>query len=138
MWAGDAGSGPGSWQGVDTHGMSVACVGTMAGMCPRPVPPPPRAAEEQTDSHVAVLDSPQGSPAEAWVTIVWDDPVNLMDYVTHVFCEYFGYPKSKSEKLMLKVHTEGRAVVSTGNREAMERDVLAMQNYTLWATMERQ
>ena len=79
----------------------------------------------------ASLDSP-------WVTIVWDDPVNLMDYVTHVFCEYFGYPKSKSEALMLKVHTEGRAVVSTGNREAMERDVLAMQNYTLWATMERQ
>ena len=76
-----------------------------------------------------MLESPLETPAEAWVTIVWDDPVNLMDYVTHVFCEYFGYPKPKSEALMLKVHTEGRAVVS---------DVLAMQNYTLWATMERQ
>ena len=105
-------------------------------MCPRPVPPPPRAAEEQPDSQVAVLESPLETPAEAWVTIVWDDPVNLMDYVTHVFCEYFGYPKPKSEELMLKVHTEGRAVVSAGNREAMERDVLAMQNYTLWATMD--
>jgi len=110
----------------------------MACMCPRPVPPPPRAAEEQPDSQVAVLESPLETPAEAWVTIVWDDPVNLMDYVTHVFCEYFGYPKPKSEELMLKVHTEGRAVVSAGNREAMERDVLAMQNYTLWATMEQQ
>ena len=100
----------------------------MAAMCPRPVPPHPRAVEEQSDGQVAVLESPLETPAEVWVT----------DYVTHVFCEYFGYPKSKSEALMLKVHTEGRAVVSTGNREAMERDVLAMQNYTLWATMERQ
>jgi ATP-dependent clp protease adaptor protein clpS len=85
-----------------------------------------------------VLDLSLDISTETWVTIVWDDPVNLMDYVTHVFCEYFGYPRPKSEELMLKVHTEGRAVVSTGNREAMERDVLAMQNYTLWATMERQ
>ena len=116
----------------------MQCVATMAAMCPRSVPPHPRAVEEQSDGQVAVLESPLETPAEVWVTIVWDDPVNLMDYVTHVFCEYFGYPKSKSEALMLKVHTEGRAVVSTGNREAMERDVLAMQNYTLWATMERQ
>ena len=120
------------------RGRAARCVGTMAAMCPRPVPPHPRAVEEQTDGQVAVLESPLETSAEAWVTIVWDDPVNLMDYVTHVFCEYFGYPKPKSEALMLKVHTEGRAVVSMGNREAMERDVLAMQNYTLWATMERQ
>lgn len=71
-----------------------------------------------------------------WVTIVWDDPVNLMSYVTHVFQEYFRYPKAEAERLMLKVHNEGRAVVSTGNREEMERDVMAMQNYSLWATME--
>jgi len=108
-------------------------------MCPRPVPPSVRAVEERPeDSPLAVLDLSLDISTETWVTIVWDDPVNLMDYVTHVFCEYFGYPRPKSEELMLKVHTEGRAVVSTGNREAMERDVLAMQNYTLWATMERQ
>lgn len=71
-----------------------------------------------------------------WVTIVWDDPVNLMSYVAHVFQEYFHYPKATAERLMLKVHNEGRAVVSTGNREEMERDVMAMQNYSLWATME--
>ncbi|PIE21692.1 MAG: ATP-dependent Clp protease adapter ClpS [Arachnia propionica] len=74
--------------------------------------------------------------AAAWVTVVWDDPVNLMSYVTYVFREYFNYPQAKAEKLMLQVHHQGKAVVSTGNREAMERDVMAMQNYSLWATME--
>lgn len=72
-----------------------------------------------------------------WVTVVWDDPVNLMSYVTYVFQEYFKYPLEKAEELMLKVHHEGRAVVSSGNRETMERDVLAMQGYNLWATMEQ-
>ena len=72
-----------------------------------------------------------------WVTLVWDDPVNLMSYVTYVFQEYFKYPKEKAEELMLRVHHEGRAVVSAGNREEMERDVLAMQNYNLWSTMEQ-
>lgn len=75
--------------------------------------------------------------AQQWVTIVWDDPVNLMSYVTYVFQEYFKYPRDKAETLMLRVHNDGKAVVSTGNRESMERDVMAMQNYTLWATMER-
>ena len=79
---------------------------------------------------VAGLDSP-------WVTIVWDDPVNLMSYVTHVFMTYFGYSKSKATKLMLQVHNEGKTVVSTGSREAMEADVNAMHAYGLWATLER-
>lgn len=88
---------------------------------------------------VDVLDAPSevSQSAGQWVTIVWDDPVNLMSYVTYVFQTYFNYPREKSERLMLQVHHEGRAVVSTGNREQMERDVIAMQNYTLWATMER-
>lgn len=72
-----------------------------------------------------------------WVTIVWDDPVNLMSYVTHVFREYFTYPKAKAERLMLQVHNEGRSVVSSGGREEMERDVNAMHAYGLWATLDR-
>jgi len=75
--------------------------------------------------------------AKPWVTLVWDDPVNLMSYVAYVFQKYFGYDKAKSEKLMLEVHTEGRTVVSTGTREEMERDVQAMHEYGLWATMEK-
>ena len=69
-----------------------------------------------------------------WVTIVWNDPVNLMSYVTYVFQTYFSYPRPKAEKLMRQVHTEGRAVVSSGTREEMERDTEAMHGYGLWAT----
>ena len=71
-----------------------------------------------------------------WVTIVWNDPVNLMSYVTYVFQTYFGYSKEKATKLMLDVHQVGKAVVSNGTREEMERDVEAMHSYGLWATMQ--
>lgn len=77
------------------------------------------------------------APATPWVTIVWNDPVNLMSYVTFVFTQYFGYPKAKAEKLMLEVHQDGKSVVSTGTREEMERDVQAMHEYGLWATMQK-
>jgi ATP-dependent Clp protease adaptor protein ClpS len=60
-----------------------------------------------------------------------------MSYVTYVFCEYFGYPKSKAEKLMMQVHREGKAIVSSGGREEMERDVQAMHGYGLWATLQK-
>lgn len=76
-------------------------------------------------------------PDLPWVTIVWNDPVNLMSYVTYVFQNYFAYSKEKAEKLMLDVHQKGKAVVSSGNREEMERDVEAMHSYGLWATMEK-
>jgi len=72
-----------------------------------------------------------------WVTIVWNDPINLMSYVSYVFQSYFGYPKPKAEKLMLDVHHKGKAVVSSGSREEMERDVEAMHSYGLWATLRR-
>ncbi len=75
--------------------------------------------------------------ATPWVTIVWNDPVNLMSYVTYVFQKYFGYNKKKAEKLMLEVHQDGKSVVSTGSREEMERDVQAMHEYGLWATLSR-
>ncbi len=87
------------------------------------------------------LDRPETDetvlPDVPWVTIVWDDPVNLMTYVTHVFVEYFGYARDNAERLMMAVHTEGRAVVATGSREEMERDVHAMHGYGLWATLQK-
>jgi ATP-dependent Clp protease adaptor protein ClpS len=88
------------------------------------------AAPEQVTSQEAKLGDP-------WVTIVWNDPVNLMTYVTYVFEAYFGYPEHKARTLMLQVHHEGRAVVSTGPRERMEVDVQAMHGFGLWATMQR-
>ncbi len=72
-----------------------------------------------------------------WVTLVWNDPVNLMSYVAFVFQKYFGYDQAKAEKLMLEVHHDGKSVVSSGSREEMERDVQAMHEYGLWATMEK-
>jgi ATP-dependent Clp protease adaptor protein ClpS len=76
-------------------------------------------------------------PERPWVTIVWNDPVNLMSYVTYVFQTYFGYPREKAETLMLEVHQDGKSAVSNGSREEMERDVQAMHEYGLWATMEK-
>ncbi|OIH97972.1 ATP-dependent Clp protease adapter ClpS [Curtobacterium sp. MCBA15_001] len=77
------------------------------------------------------------SPDVPWVTVVWDDPVNLMSYVTYVFQSYFGFPRAKAERLMHQVDAEGRAVVATGNREAMERHVQAMHGFGLQATVDR-
>ena len=72
-----------------------------------------------------------------WTLVVWDDPVNLMTYVTWVFSSYFGFARPKAERLMLQVHTEGRAAVATGTREEMERHVEAMHGYGLWATVQK-
>jgi ATP-dependent Clp protease adaptor protein ClpS len=72
-----------------------------------------------------------------WVTIVWDDPVNLQTYVVYVFMELFGYSKAKATELMLQVHNEGKAILSTGSREEMEHDVARLHEYGLWATLQR-
>jgi ATP-dependent Clp protease adaptor protein ClpS len=77
------------------------------------------------------------APDVPWVTLVWNDPVNLMSYVTFVFQTYFGYPRKKAETLMRDVHEKGRAAVSHGSREEMERDTQAMHEYGLWATFQK-
>jgi len=79
----------------------------------------------------------QHAASVPWRVVVWDDPVNLMSYVSYVFRSYFGYPRDEAERLMLRVHTEGRAVVATGSREAMEQHVHAMHGYGLQATVVR-
>ncbi|MDG4859683.1 ATP-dependent Clp protease adapter ClpS [Streptomyces sp. T-3] len=90
---------------------------------------------ERTESAEEV--SVVAEPDVPWVTIVHNDPVNLMSYVTYVFQTYFGYSKDKAHKLMLDVHHKGRACVSSGSREEMERDVQAMHGYGLWATLSQ-
>jgi ATP-dependent Clp protease adaptor protein ClpS len=72
-----------------------------------------------------------------WITVVHNDPVNLMSYVTWVFQKLFGYSRDKAEKLMLDVHHKGRAVVSSGMRERMEYDASRLHSYGLWATIEQ-
>ena len=84
-------------------------------------------------------------PAEAddpeydrpWVVIVWNDPINLMSYVTLVFQKLFGYSLEHATKLMLQVHYDGKSVVSTGTREKAELDVARLHGYGLWATMQQ-
>lgn len=74
---------------------------------------------------------------DVWVTVVWNDPVNLMNYVTYVFRTYFGFSKEVAEARMLEVHRDGRSIVSSGPREKMEVDVQAMHGYGLHATYQR-
>lgn len=81
--------------------------------------------------------APVDVTASPWVTIVWDDPVNLMTYVTYVFQKLFGYSEPHATKLMLQVHNEGKAVVSAGSRESMEADVSKLHAAGLWATMQQ-
>jgi ATP-dependent Clp protease adaptor protein ClpS len=89
----------------------------------------------------AELDVPTGDtdirPDRPWVVIVWNDPINLMAYVTFVFQKLFGYTKEKATSLMLDVHHKGRAVVSSGTREKAEIDVFRLHEHGLWATMQQ-
>ena len=73
-----------------------------------------------------------------WIIIVWDDPVNLQSYVVYVFMKLFNYSKERATELMLQVHNEGKAVVKSGSREEMERDVQRIHEYGLWATLRRE
>jgi ATP-dependent Clp protease adaptor protein ClpS len=75
-------------------------------------------------------------PELPWLVIVWNDPINLMNYVTYVFQKLFGYSRQKAHKLMLDVHYKGRAVVSSGPKERAELDVARLHEHGLWATME--
>jgi ATP-dependent Clp protease adaptor protein ClpS len=84
-----------------------------------------------TDSDVVV------EPDRPWKVIVWNDPINLMSYVAFVFRMLFGFSEEKADKLMLQVHHEGKAVVSSGTRERAELDVFRLHEHGLWATMEK-
>lgn len=86
--------------------------------------------EETRTEQQLLLDAP-------WVTIVWNDPVNLMSYVSYVFRSYFGFSREKADELMLQVHNNGRTTVATGSREEMERHVEAMHDFGLWATVQK-
>jgi len=76
-------------------------------------------------------------PDLPWIVIVWNDPINLMSYVTFVFQKLFGYSLEKATALMLDVHHKGRAVVSSGAREKAEIDVFRLHEHGLWATMQQ-
>lgn len=74
---------------------------------------------------------------QPWIVLVWNDPINLMSYVTYVLQKVFGYSHEKAESLMLDVHEKGRAVVSNGSKEKAELDVFRLHEHGLWATMQQ-
>ena len=92
---------------------------------------------EQERTQVDPTGAELGAEDRPWQTVVWNDPVNLMSYVTYVLQKLFGYPKAKATKLMLDVHHKGKAVVASGAREEMEHDVEILHGYGLWATVSQ-
>ena len=87
----------------------------------------------QPDLDVAVLTESD----VPWIVLVWNDPINLMSYVTFVFKKLFGYSTAKANELMLDVHEKGRAVVASGTKEKCEADVARLHEHGLWATMQK-
>jgi len=85
------------------------------------------------------VDRPSGQETDeldrVWVVVVWNDPINLMSYVTYVFQRLFGYPRPKAHRLMLQVHNEGKAAVAHGSRERCEFWCSRLHAHGLWATM---
>lgn len=93
-----------------------------------------------TTAPMEVLDPDAGFEEgldNPWVVLVWNDPINLMSYVTFVLQKLFGYSKEEATRLMLQVHNEGKAVVSSGSRSEAERDVFRLHEHGLWATMQQ-
>ncbi|MDZ7674617.1 MAG: ATP-dependent Clp protease adapter ClpS [Acidimicrobiales bacterium] len=91
----------------------------------------PEVADPELDEDVDVDED------RPWTVIVWNDPINLMSYVSFVFRKLFGYSQAKADELMLDVHEKGRAAVSSGPREKAELDVFRLHEHGLWATMEQ-
>lgn len=72
-----------------------------------------------------------------YLVVCWNDPVNLMSYVTHVFMRVFGWPRQKAEHHMLQVHTQGKSVLVRDTLEKAEHYVHQLQSYSLHATLEK-
>jgi ATP-dependent Clp protease adaptor protein ClpS len=110
----------------------------MNDVIPASLRPPSRVrASVMPDEAVRTDVDERTEPDVPWVVIVWNDPINLMSYVTHVLQKLFGYSLEKATKLMMDVHEKGRAVVSSGDREKAEMDVFRLHEHGLWATMEK-
>ncbi len=75
--------------------------------------------------------------APVWQVIIFNDPVNLMSFVTLVIRRIFGYSEEKATKLMLMVHEQGKAIVWRGEREKAELYVQQLQSHQLLASMQK-
>ncbi len=98
-------------------------------MAPETITAPVKEETPDTDKVV--------EPERPWIIIVWNDPINLMAYVTYVLQKLFGYGREKAHKLMMQVHVEGKSVVWNGAKERCEAYVAALHEHGLWATMQK-
>jgi len=120
--------------GITTSGVRIAIVGGPVGGARSATPTGPLTAPVETERPSGDDDA---RPDRPWLVIVWNDPINLMSYVTYVFQKLFGYSREKATRLMLDVHHKGRAIVSSGPRERAELDVMRLHEHCLWATLEQ-
>ena len=99
------------------------------------------AARARTSVAPVEVDRPLGDVSVErdlpWVVIVWNDPINLMSYVTWVFQKLFGFERVQAERLMWQVHNEGKAVVAGGPRDTCEGHVARLHAHGLWATLQK-
>ncbi|WP_314323522.1 ATP-dependent Clp protease adapter ClpS [Paenarthrobacter ilicis] len=93
--------------------------------------------DERTDTAVQSSTDVLTAPDIPWNLVIWNDPINLMSYVSYVFQSYFGYSESKAHKLMMEVHKKGRSIVAHGSKEQVEQHAVAMHGFGLWATVEK-
>lgn len=92
--------------------------------------PMPAMVDEPVHEELSGSDLP-------WIVVVWDDPINTMAYVTLVLQKLFGYEREKATQLMMQIHTNGKAAVSSGPREKAEMDAFKLHEHGLWATLEQ-
>lgn len=91
----------------------------------------------------AVIDRPDTdidtTPAtdKGWNTVVANDPVNEMGYVTEVFMLVLDVDEAGATKLMMQIHQNGRGIVFHGTKDEANEKMLALQGYQLWASVER-
>jgi ATP-dependent Clp protease adaptor protein ClpS len=82
-------------------------------------------------------EKPRSNLEPGYMVVCWNDPVNYMEYVTHVFQVVFGWARPKAEFHMLQVHEQGKSVLARESMERAEAYVHQLQKYSLHATMER-
>lgn len=97
------------------------------------------AALPGTDTEtMPVIEEEESSDLDQpWHVIVFNDPVNLMSYVTMVIRRIFGYGREKAEQMMLDVHQKGRCIVWTGGKEQAELYVKQLQEHQLSSSMKK-
>ena len=91
----------------------------------------------ETSPDVDVEEKLKEAFARGWSVIVWNDPVNLMDYVVFVFKSVLKMNEKDASRHMWEVHQKGKSTVARDTREISEMIVHRLRGFGLNATMEQ-